>query len=153
MQVIRFIKRTPISTFVLSPLVVLVWETVISRGHPLVDVRFLPVMLWGFLEYYLCGRYRIKHGGGGPGINTPPDHLVSQGPYAFTRNPMYLGHIIYLIGLTLVFRSWLGLLISILRAIWFHRRVLNDEKNLPQRLGQPYLEYRQRVKRWIPGLF
>ena len=149
----RFIRRTPIRTFVIYPLIVLVWETLLNRGDIYIDIRFLPIMLWGFMQYYFCGRYRVRHGGGGPGIETPPDHLVSHGPYALTRNPMYLGHIIFLIGLTAAFHSWLGLLITVVTAVWFHRRVLNDEKKLPARLGAPYLEYQQRVKRWIPGVF
>jgi len=149
----RFIRRTPIRTFLIYPLLVLVWETLLKRGDIYIDARFLPVMLWGFLQYYLCGRYRLKHGGGGPGIETPPDRLVWNGPYALTRNPMYLGHIIFLIGLSLAFRSWFAALITVATAIWFHRRVLIDEKKLPGRLGPPYLEYQQRVKRWIPGIF
>ena len=149
----RFISRTPIRTFLIYPFVIIVWELAIYRSNFYFDWRFLPVMLWGFLQYYLCGRYRLKRGGGGPGIETPPERLVSSGPYALTRNPMYLGHIIFLIGLTSAFRSWLAALITIATAIWFHRRVLKDERNLPTRLGAPYVAYQQRVKRWIPGLF
>jgi steroid 5-alpha reductase family enzyme len=64
-------------------------------------------MLWGYLQYRLCGQYRGKRSGGGPGPEVPPERLVSSGIYAYTRNPMYLGHIIFLIGLTLTLRSWL----------------------------------------------
>ena len=109
-------------------------------------------MLWGYLQYRLCGLYRIKHGGGGPGLETPPERLVSSGPYAYTRNPMYLGHIIFLIGLTLTLQSWFAALITIVVAIWFHIRVLGDEKKLAPRLGKPYIDYMNTVKRWIPGL-
>jgi hypothetical protein len=38
------------------------------------------------------------------------------------------------------------------RTIWFHRRVLEDEARLRSMFGAPYLDYQQRVKRWIPGL-
>jgi len=66
---------------------------------------------------------------------------------------MYLGHIIFLLGLTLTLKSLLAALITVATAIWFHFRVLGDEQRLTERLGQPYLDYRARVKRWIPGLF
>ena len=149
----RFFSRTPVRTFFIYPLGVIAYEWIVRRGEFHFDVRFSPLMLWGFLQYYFCGRYRMKRGGGGPGIETPPDRLVDSGPYALTRNPMYLGHIIFLIGLTLTFRSWLAALITIVTAIWFHRRVLKDESKLPEHLGIAYIAYRQRVKRWIPGLF
>jgi hypothetical protein len=94
----RFISRTPVRTFILYPFTTLLWELAWNSGrlnfHPL----FLLLMLWGYLQYRLCGLYRIIHGGGGPGLETPPERLVSSGPYAYTRNPMYLGHIIFLIG-------------------------------------------------------
>lgn len=109
-------------------------------------------MLWGYLQYRLCGLYRIKHGGGGPGLETPPERLVASGPYAYTRNPMYLGHLIFLTGLTLTLRSVLAGLITIVLAIWFHFRVRGDETKLAKRLGPPYVDYTRSVKRWIPGL-
>jgi protein-S-isoprenylcysteine O-methyltransferase Ste14 len=92
--------------------------------------------------------YRIKHDGGGPGLETLPDRLVSAGPYAYSRNPMYLGHLIYLLGLSLALRSWLGAVITLAVALWFRRRVVGDEKNLATRLGKPYLEYMKKVSRW-----
>jgi protein-S-isoprenylcysteine O-methyltransferase Ste14 len=150
---VRFFSRTPVRTFIIYPAVVIAWEAVIQGGGMALDWRFAPLLLWGYLQYYLCGRYRLKHGGGGPGIETPPERLVASGPYSYTRNPMYLGHIIFLVGLALFFHSWLAALITAATAIWFHRRVLRDEKKLPARLGPAYVEYQQRVKRWIPWLF
>jgi protein-S-isoprenylcysteine O-methyltransferase Ste14 len=60
---------------------------------------------------------------------------------------------IFLIGLTLTLKSWPAALITIATAIWFHRRVVGDEKKLIQTLGQPYVNYMAAVKRWVPGLF
>jgi hypothetical protein len=149
----RLLRRTPIRTFLLYPIITLGWELTINRGRVSFEPLFLPLMLWGFLQYRLCGLYRIKYGGGGPGLETPPQRLVATGPYAYTRNPMYLGHIIYLIGLTLTLHSWFAAAITAAVAIWFHCRVLGDEKKLAEQLGEPYVEYTRSVKRWIPGLF
>ena len=66
---------------------------------------------------------------------------------------MYLGHVIFLLGLTLSLRSVLAALITVANAVWFHFRVQRDEKRLRERFGQPYLDYTARVRRWIPGLF
>jgi protein-S-isoprenylcysteine O-methyltransferase Ste14 len=149
----RFLQRTPVRTFIIYPVITVLWELMIQRGRIEADFRFLPLMIWGYLQYRLCGLYRIKHGGGGPGLETPPDRLVESGPYAWTRNPMYLGHLIFLTGLTLTLRSWLAAAITISVAVWFHIRVIGDEKKLVVRLGPPYVAYTKAVKRWIPGLF
>jgi len=66
---------------------------------------------------------------------------------------MYLGHLIFLIGLTLTLKSWLAASITVATAVWFHRRVVGDEKKLIQILGQPYVNYMAAVKRWVPALF
>ena len=149
----RFFSRTPVRSFVVYPVVSLLWELAANWNQFQPNLWFAPMMIWGYLQYRLCGRYRVKHGGGGPGLETPPDRLVAIGPYALTRNPMSLGHIIFLIGLTLTLKSWLATIITIITAIWFHTRVVADEKKLIQTLGQPYVNYLASVKRWIPGLF
>ena len=145
----RFFSRTPVRTFIIYPVLVIVWELIWNRGSLDLEVMFLPLMGWGYLQYRLCGRYRIKQGGGGPGLETPPDRIVSTGPYAYTRNPMYLGHLIYLLGLSLTLQSWLGAVITIAVALWFQRRVIGDEDKLATRLGKPYIEYMKKVPRWI----
>jgi len=149
----RFLSRTPVRTFVVYPVMTIAWELVFRGGTLVVNYGVLPLMLWGYLQYHLCGLYRIKHGGGGPGLETPPEKLVVSGPYAYTRNPMYLGHLIFLTGLTLTLESWFAALITIAVSVWFHTRVCGDEAKLIDRLGAPYVNYLASVKRWIPGLF
>lgn len=149
----RFFSRTPVRTFLLYPLVTLLWEWIIHSGTIEINFWFLPLMIWGFLQYRLCGKYRMNRGGGGPGPQIPADQLVSSGLYAYTRNPMYLGHIIFLSGLTLTLRSWLAAVITLGVAVWFHFRVLADERQLAVKLGAPYVAYTKSVKRWVPGLF
>jgi protein-S-isoprenylcysteine O-methyltransferase Ste14 len=150
---VRFLRRTPVRTFLLYPLVTLVWESFLNRGGLRINLVFLPLMVWGYLQYRLCGLYRAKHGGGGPGLEKPPVRLVSDGPYAYSRNPMYLGHVLFLIGLALTLHSLVAALIAVGTTLWFHRRVLEDERNLARSFGEPYLQYRAKVARWIPGLF
>ena len=65
---------------------------------------------------------------------------------------VYLGHLIFMLGLAATFASWFALTLFAVRTIWFHRRVLEDEARLRSMFGTPYLDYQQRVKRWIPGL-
>ena len=147
----RLLRRSPVQTFVLVPLAVALFEA--AFGTLQVAPLFLLVMLWGFAQYRLCGRYRVRLGGGGPGFDKPPERLVTTGLYAWTRNPMYLGHIIYMVGVALTFQSWFGAVIALARAAWFHWRVRRDERRLTEQFGQPYVDYMGRVKRWVPALF
>jgi len=94
----------------------------------------------------------MPRAGGSWGIEVPPGQIVATGPYRYTRNPMYLGHLIFMLGLAIAFWSWFALILLVARAVWFHGRVLRDEKRLEARFGGDYAAYRQRVKRWIPGL-
>ena len=136
----------------MTPIVVVAWELLVNGGQLRLEPWFLPLVLWGFLQYRLVGRYRLRRGGGGPGMGTPPERLVTGGLYAWCRNPMYLGHMIFLAGLTLSLRSALAAAITGWTIVWFQFRVLRDERRLAERFGQPYLDYAARVKRWIPGL-
>jgi protein-S-isoprenylcysteine O-methyltransferase Ste14 len=66
---------------------------------------------------------------------------------------MYLGHLIFMLGLAVTFWSWFALVLLAARAVWFHIRVLRDEERLAGRFGDSYAVYRRRVKRWLPGIF
>jgi protein-S-isoprenylcysteine O-methyltransferase Ste14 len=149
----RLLVSTPFRTFLACPLAVIAAEWLIQGGPPAIESAFLPLLVWGYLQYRLVGRYRAGRGGGGPGMENPPERLVTTGPFAWCRNPMYLGHLIFLLGLTLSFRSAVAAAIAAAAGFSFHFRVRRDEKRLAERFGQPYRDYTARVKRWIPGLF
>ncbi len=145
-------RSSPGQTFVLFPLVVVTFEAIRRRGRLRVHPRFLPLLAWGYLQYRLCGNYREAHGDGGKGMGLPPERLVTSGPYTLSRNPMYLGHMIFTLGLALMFRSPLGAVLVFYRARRFSRRVRADEERLEQIFGDEYRAYRSRVSRWLPGL-
>ena len=91
----RWLRGTPNRTFVLYPVTVLLTHRRIERPH------FLPLLVWGYLQYRLIGEHRQRQRAGGRGFDRPPARLLTTGPYALSRNPMYLGHIIFMIGLAL----------------------------------------------------
>ena len=149
---LHWLGRTPVQTFILSPLAVLAFELIWRGG----EIRFVPwgvpLLAWGYLQYRLVGRYRLQLAAGGPGMAAPPKRIVAQGPYRYTRNPMYLGHLIFMSGLALTFWSAFALLLLVLRAAWFQHRVMGDEARLEATFGAEYTAYRAQVKRWIPGV-
>ena len=62
-----------------------------------------PLLAWGYLQYRFVGRYRHPRAGGASGMDRPPERIIASGPYRYTRNPMYLGHLIFLTGLAICF--------------------------------------------------
>src|SRR5262249_59934001 len=101
----------------------------------------------------LVGRFRTRLGRGGPGFGVPPDRIVEEGPARYVRNPMYLGHLIFMLGPALTFASWFALILFVARAVWFHRRVLEDEAHLQEMFGASYLDYQRRGEGRVSGLF
>ena len=149
---VKFLKSTPNRSFIIYPIIVLLVEYFIRDGQLVIEPSYLFLVGWGYGQYRFCGKYRIKIGGGGPGLEKPPERLITSGIYGYTRNLMYLGHIIFLMGLTLTLRSVFAALITVGTAIWFQSRVIGDERRLIDLFGAPYLDYIKRVKRWIPGV-
>ncbi len=149
-QVWRWLGWTPVQTFILCPLAVIAFELVLNRGRLTIVAWGAPLMAWGYLQYLLIGRYRLPRADGSRGMEVPPDRIIASGIYYYTRNPMYLGHLIFLLGLALTLWSWFALIVLAGRAVWFHLRVLRDEARLERIFGTEYDAYRARVKRWIP---
>lgn len=76
------------------------------------------------------------------------DKLIKEGPFKFTRNPIYLGHIMLLLGYGFLLRSYFTFLVLI--PIWyFYRSAKKEEKLLEKHFGKKYMEYREKVPRFI----
>jgi len=79
--------------------------------------------------------------------------VVTTGPYRLIRHPAYTGILIVLLGYALVLNDWASLLVLFainLAAIWYRVRV--EEHALVETLGQTYLAYMRRTRRFIPFL-
>jgi protein-S-isoprenylcysteine O-methyltransferase Ste14 len=139
-------------TFILYPIVILLIELILHQGN----LQFVPwgvvFLLWGYLQFKFSGKYRNRLGRGGPGLKNPPEALVTSGIYAYTRNPMYLGHFIYITGIAITLQSLVAVLLLIFTLIWYQPRVRKDEERLVELFGDDYEEYRKRVKRWLPAI-
>ena len=145
-------RSSPKRTFVILPLAAVAVE-LSSRRSPLRGgAAGIALMALGYALYRHGGRYRSEHGGGGPGFVTEPSGLVTSGPYAVVRNPMYLGHLIFLGGLVALTRSPVALAGLVIQGERFADRVAIDERRLADRFGDAYAEYLGRVPRWLPRL-
>lgn len=148
----RWFKGTSNRTFAVWPLALLALQALLDGGWPRLNLWALPLLAWGYAQYRWVGALRTEQGGGGPGLSNPPLRLVTTGPYRLTRNPMYLGHLIFFAGLALLLSgpAWV---VFAGHLLWFDRRAHGDEAHLLQLFGEPYRDYLGRVKRWIPGIY
>ena len=147
-QLKQHLWGSPRTSFVVYPLISLATETLLQRRIPPVRKRFLPLLVWGYAEYRLCRIYRASQGAGNSSMALPPDRLVTTGPYAITRNPMYLGHIIYSFGVALALKSPIATLLAAARCYYFSKQVEKDERRLSTIFGEEYGDYQRKVKRW-----
>ena len=148
-RLLAYAGGTPHRTFVLYPLAIVAGRMLATRGHPNFAWPYLALFAWGYLQYRLCGTYRRSQGAGGRGMKILPTKLMTTGPYAITRNPMYLGHLIAMLGIALFSRSRLALALPVGSALWFDSRVRRDEDRLTALFGDPYRDYLSMVPRWL----
>ncbi|WP_043232867.1 isoprenylcysteine carboxylmethyltransferase family protein [Bosea sp. LC85] len=80
----------------------------------------------------------------------PTTAIVDQGPYRFTRNPIYLGMFFGLIGLAVAVNSlWLLVLLLPFYVVIRYGVVAREEAYLDRKFGEVYRAYRARVGRWL----
>lgn len=79
-----------------------------------------------------------------------PRTLVTDGPFARTRNPMYLAGVLILLGGAVLLGRTTPFLVVPAYAWMAHRRFLPaEEEALEERFGESYRAYRERVRRWL----
>lgn len=76
--------------------------------------------------------------------------LVRNGIYRYTRNPMYLGFLVALVGLAVMLANIIALLPALILVPWLNRfQIAPEEKALMQRFGHAFEAYRNDVRRWL----
>jgi protein-S-isoprenylcysteine O-methyltransferase Ste14 len=76
--------------------------------------------------------------------------IVRGGPFRFTRNPMYLALCLLQIALGFFLNDWITLLFIVPLALIMHYGVvLREERYLTAKFGEPYLELKREVRRWL----
>ncbi len=85
-----------------------------------------------------------------PDPDRPTTALVTDGPYRFTRNPIYLGFLLVYLGFTLMAGSLWGLLLSPF-LIWTVTSIIihAEERYLRAAFPNEYEAYKARVRRWL----
>ncbi len=80
--------------------------------------------------------------------------VIEDGPYRLVRHPSYTGGMLMYLGTGLALTNWLSVLILLgMGVVTYTYRVRVEEQALASSLGQPYLEYMRRTKRFVPFAF
>ena len=108
----------------------------------------LGVAVFALLDPPAMGRFRRA------GTQLPPfrptSAIVTDGPFRFTRNPMYLGMTALYIGLAVGFDLIWALTVLPWVVIVIDRYVITrEERYLEAKFGEEYLGYKRRVRRWL----
>ncbi|KRR03605.1 protein-S-isoprenylcysteine methyltransferase [Bradyrhizobium jicamae] len=82
--------------------------------------------------------------------NLPSTTIVDTGPYRFTRNPIYLGMVLGLIGLAIAFDSlWLLMTLVPFALVIRYGVIAREEAYLERKFGDVYRRYCAQVRRWL----
>jgi len=79
-----------------------------------------------------------------------PDVLIEKVPYSFSRNPMYLGMVLILLGVSFTLGSvaaFIGPLFFI--AVMQYVFIPEEEKSMQETFGDEYFKYKRKVRKWI----
>jgi protein-S-isoprenylcysteine O-methyltransferase Ste14 len=112
-----------------------------SLGWPLLGVG---VLLIGWFEWSM----RQARTPANP--YKPVSHMVTQGPFQYTRNPAYLSMTMIYTGISSLANAlWAILLLPVALQVIQRGVIEREERYLERKFGEEYLRYKARVGRWI----
>ena len=147
---------------ILATLFVALWVWVASLVHRLDPVLGVALPEWlrplGWILLVAGGAFGVASvwlflttGKGTPAPFDPPKVFVAIGPYRYVRNPMYVGGVLAIAGVGLIVPSCAILILAVL--VWglVHVMVVYyEEPELKKRFGSSYIQYTEKVNRWLP---
>jgi protein-S-isoprenylcysteine O-methyltransferase Ste14 len=109
----------------------------------------LPLLLVGTL-ILIWGVRTMRRSGENISVDTPTRSIVSSGPYAFSRNPLYLSMTGAYVAITLMLNTaWPLFLLPIMLTILQLGVILREERYLGKLFGEDYRGYQAQVRRWL----
>lgn len=93
---------------------------------------------------------QFSKSGQDPAPWTPTPEIVVEGMYKFTRNPMYVGMLLFCIGFAIILSSvWILILTPVCGWLIYNIAIRHEEVYLEEKFGDSYRAYKEKVRRWI----
>ncbi len=121
-------------------------------GPPVSGILFALgwLMLAAFVALNISAIRAMRRAGPTVRPDRATEHLVTGGPFALTRNPLYLAGTMLLLGIGLISGIAWFLLVAIMAAFAVQKLAIEqEEEHLRARFGKTYQDYAARVRRWI----
>ena len=110
-------------------------------GWPLMLVG-LAIVIWAMRTFSKAGE--------NPDVREPTSTLVTDGPYAFSRNPMYLTLTLVNVGISIIVNAaWPIIFLPATLAVMHYGVIFREERYMERLFGEEYLRYKAKVRRWI----
>ncbi len=109
----------------------------------------LPLIVAGVLLLAWAIRIMFR-AGEDPDPERPTTSIVANGPYAVSRNPIYVSFNAVYVGIALVMNTlWPMMFLPVGVALLHYRVIAREESYLERVIGDQYRQYKARVRRWI----
>jgi len=115
-------------------------------GHKMLGFEFivagLAIILWSSLEFRRHKTTILPH--------KASSAIISSGPFKYSRNPIYFAFAMIQLGAAIVLANLWILILLVPALIIMEKFVIErEEAFLGQEFGQPYSDYKKKVRRWI----
>ena len=102
----------------------------------------VALIAWGFVTLRRAGTTIMPH--------QRAAQLVTDGAFAFRRNPIYMGETLVFLGLAeFTHNIWFAVLAPVFAISIYALAIRPEEQHLEARFGQAYLDYKERTRRWF----
>lgn len=133
---------------------------VLGRFLPLVPAYVLPtparywagglICVIAVVAFVILPARQFQQTGQDPKPWTPTPEIVVSGMYQYTRNPMYLGMLVFCTGFAIILsEAWVLILTPLCGWLIYHTAIRHEEAYLAGKFGESYRAYRDTVRRWI----
>ena len=107
-------------------------------------------LIFGGLAIGLLGFREMRRAETNVDPYKPATAIVTEGPYRFTRNPLYVGMTLVYSGITALFNAFpAAMLLPPALAVMRGGVIEREERYLERKFGDEYLAYKARVRRWL----